>query len=210
MATTTIIEKLKEKKYNVKEWLVEDVIRLFGITCCFRDYPSRNKKQIYKLLKEDDNRRNAEIERDLNPVYPKIVPDSQLKRIYEKTKKECTKHLWEYLAQKEKALLCRDELDWIIEKNNSNDELVVNLFRVAKEQLDILMTDINDNINWTKMRLKGRYNSFEDYKKYIEKEQQEEIQYLEKEKEAAKKKEQYNNAEIYKNLVNLIFGKERI
>lgn len=210
MATTTVIEKLKEKKYNVKDWLVEDVVRLFGITGCLRDYPSRNKTQIYKALKEDDNRRNAEIERDLNPVYPKIVPDSQLKRIYKKTKKECTKHLWEYLAQKEKALLCRDELDWIIEKNKSNDKLVVNLFRVAREQLDILITDVNDNIRWTKMRLKGRYNSFEDYKKHIEEDQQEEIEYLEKKKENAKKKEQYNDAEIYKNLVNLIFGKERI
>lgn len=205
MATTAVIEKLKEKKYNVKDWLVEDVIRLFGITSCLRDYPSRNKKQIYKVLKEDDNRRNAEIERDLNPVYPKIVSDSKLKRIYKKVQKESTKRLWEYLAQKEKALLCREELDWIIEKNNSNDELVVNLFRVAREQLDILMTDINDNINWTKMRLKGRYNSFEDYKKSIEKEQQEEIQWLNKQKEKAKNKELYNNAEIYKKLLDMIY-----
>lgn len=205
MATTAVIEKLKEKKYNVKDWLVEDVIRLFGITSCLRDYPSRNKKQIYKVLKEDDNRRNAEIERDLNPVYPKIVSDSKLKRIYKKVQKESAKRLWEYLAQKEKALLCREELDWIIEKNNSNDELVVNLFRVAREQLDILMTDINDNINWTKMRLKGRYNSFEDYKKYIEKEQQEEIQWLNKKKEKAKDKELYNNAEIYKKLLDVIY-----
>lgn len=205
MATTTVIEKLKEKKYNVKDWLVEDVIRLFGITSCLRDYPSRNKKQIYKVLKEDDNRRNAEIERDLNPVYPKIVSDSQLKRIYKKVQKESAKRLWEYLAQKEKALLCRDELDWIIEKNKSNDKLVVNLFRVAREQLDILITDVNDNIRWTKMRLKGRYNSFEDYKKHIEKEQLEEIQYLEKQKEKAKNKELYNNAEIYKKLVDMIY-----
>ena len=204
MATTVIIEKLKEKKYNVKDWLVEDVIRLFGITSCLRDCPSRNKNAIYKQLKEEDNRRNAEIERDLAPSYPRIVPDSQLKRIYEKTKKECAKQLWEYLEQKEKVLLCREELDWIIEKNNSKDALTVNLFRVAREQLDILTTDVNDNIRWTKMKLKGRYNSFEDYKKSIEKELIEEIQRLDKKKENAKKLEKFNDAETYKKLVDSI------
>lgn len=205
MATTGLLEKLKEKKYNVKDWLVEDVIRLFGITVCLRDYPSKNKIKIYKLLKKDDDNRNNEIKMDLNPIYPKIVSDGQLQKIYKKRKKECEKRLWKYLEKKEKALTCIEELSWITEKNNSNDDLVVNLFKVAREQLDILKADANDGIELAKLQLKGRYNSFEDFKRYVEEEREKEIKWLDRQKEETKKKELYNNAEIYKKLLDMIY-----
>ena len=37
MAITTIIENLKDKNYDVKKWLLEDVVRLFGICVSLRD-----------------------------------------------------------------------------------------------------------------------------------------------------------------------------
>lgn len=53
MATTALLERLKDKNFDLKAWLVEDVIRIFGIGACLRDeVKDLSKKQIIKALKK--------------------------------------------------------------------------------------------------------------------------------------------------------------
>ena len=207
MATTALLERLKDKNFDVKAWLVEDVVRLFGIACYLRD-ESRdlNKKQIIKALKKEDKRRAKEREEVLNAKYPALLADRKLKKQYEKQKKEKEKKLEKLLKQKEKAIKCLKEFNTIYRTNTSEEDLVINLLEEAKEQLSILKDDIDFDIKWRKETLNKHFSSFEKFKKWKEKEIKEEIQFIEnRKKELLEEDIQESYAELYKKLVDIIY-----
>lgn len=207
MATTALLERLKAKKFDIKAWLVEDVIRIFGIGACLRD-ESRdlNKKQIIKALKKEDKRREKEREEVFNAKYPALLAERKLKKEYKKAKKTKEKELWKLLNDKEQTLKCIEEFNDIYRTNTSEEELVVNLLGQAKEQLTILKDDINFDIKWCKYALNKRFSSFEKYKKWKEKEIKEEIQFIEnRKKELLEEDIQESYVEVYKKLIDSIY-----
>lgn len=207
MATTGLLERLKNKNFDVKAWLVEDVVRIFGIGACLRD-ESRdlNKKQIIKALKKEDKRRAKEREEVLNAKYPSLLAERKLKKQYEKQKKEKEKELEKLLKQKEKAIKCLKEFNTIYRTNTSEEDLVINLLEEAKEQLSILKDDIDFDIKWCKEALNKHFSSFEKFKKWKEKEIKEEIQFIEnRKKELLEEDIQESYAELYKKLVESIY-----
>lgn len=208
MATTGLLERLKDKNFDVKAWLVEDVVRLFGIACYLRDDGDLSSKQIYKALKKEDKRREKERKEILNPKYPTLLVERKLKKQYEKQKKEKEKELEKLLKQKEKVIKCLKEFNTIYRTNTSEEDLVVNLLEEAKEQLSILKDDIDFDIKWCKKALNKHFSSFEKFKKWKEKEIKEEIDYLKKKKqEAIEEQKPKSSAELYKQLVDSIYKK---
>lgn len=206
MATTGLLERLKDKNFDVKAWLVEDVVRLFGIACCLRDDGELSSKQIYKALKKEDKRREKERKEILNPRYPTLLVERKLKKQYEKQKKEKEKELEKLLKQKEKAIKCLKEFNTIYRTNTSEEDLVVNLLEEAKEQLSILKDDIDFDIKWCKNALNKHFSSFEKFKEWKNKEIKEEIDYLKKKKqEIIEEQKPKSSAEIYKQLVDSIY-----
>lgn len=206
MATTALLERLKNKNFDVKAWLVEDVVRLFGIACCLRDDGKLSSKQIYKVLQKEDKRREKERKDVLNPKYPTLLVERKLKKQYEKQKKEKEKELEKLLKQKEKAIKCLKEFNTIYRTNTSEEDLVINLLEEAKEQLSILKDDIDFDIKWCKEALNKHFSSFEKFKKWKEKEIKEEIQFIEnRKKELLEEDIQESYAELYKKLVDIIY-----
>lgn len=206
MATTALLERLKNKNFDVKAWLVEDVVRIFGIACCLRDDGELSSKQIYKVLQKEDKRREKERKDVLNPKYPTLLVERKLKKQYEKQKKEKEKELEKLLKQKEKAIKCLKEFNNIYRTNTSEEDLVINLLEEAKEQLSILKDDIDFDIKWCKEALNKHFSSFEKFKKWKEKEIKEEIQFIEnRRKELLEEDIQESYAELYKKLVDSIY-----
>lgn len=206
MATTGLLERLKNKNFDVKAWLVEDVVRLFGIACCLRDDGELSSKQIYKALKKEDKRKEKERKEILNPKYPTLLVERKLKKQYEKQKKEKEKELEKLLKHKEKASKCLKEFNTIYRTNTSEEDLVVNLLEEAKEQLSILKDDINFDIKWCKIALKKHFSNFEKFKEWNKKEIKEEIDYLKKKKqEIIEEQKPKSSAELYKQLVDSIY-----
>lgn len=211
MAITGLTYRLKDRKFNVKDWMVEDVVRQFGIAAVLRDtYKNLNKRKIYKALKKDDARRNKEIERALHPTYPEKLSERQLKKKYKKALKEWNCEWKKAQQQKEKILACIKEFESIYNKNMKSKyrrptTLVANLLDYAKEQLKILQEDNNSTIDWLREVGNKRYMMLEFYKRYIEQERKKEIEYLDWKKANAKTKEYYNNAEEYKQLIDAIY-----
>lgn len=206
MATTGLLERLKDKDFDVKAWLVEDVIMLFGIAYCLRDDGELSSKQIYKALKKEDKRKEKERKEILNPKYPTLLVERKLKKEYEKQKKEKEKELEKLLKHKEKAIKCLKEFNTIYRTNTSEEDLVINLLEEAKEQLSILKDDINFDIKWCKHTLNKHLSSFEKFKKWKNKEIIEEIDYLEDRKqELLEEQKPASNAELYKKLVDSIY-----
>lgn len=206
MATTALLERLKDKNFDVKAWLVEDVVRLFGIACCVRDDGELSSKQIYKALQKEDKKREKERKDVLNPKYPTLLVERKLKKQYEKQKKEKEKELEKLLKQKEKAIKCLKEFNTIYRTNTSEEDLVINLLEEAKEQLSILKDDIDFDIKWCKEALNKHFSSFEKFKKWKEKEIKEEIQFIEnRKKELLEEDIQESYAELYKKLVDSIY-----
>ena len=206
MATTGLLERLKDKNFDVKAWLVEDVVRLFGIACCLRDDGELSSKQIYKALKKEDKRREKERKDILNPKYPTLLVERKLKKQYEKQKKEKEKELEKLLKQKEKAIKCLKEFNTIYRTNTSEEDLVINLLEEAKEQLSILKDDIDFDVKWCKEALNKHFSSFEKFKKWKNKEIKEEIDYLkDRKQELLETQMPISNAELYKKLVDIIY-----
>lgn len=206
MATTGLLERLKDKDFDVKAWLVEDVVRLFGIAYCLRDDRELSSKQIYKALKKEDKRREKERKEILNPKYPTLLVERKLKKQYEKQKKEKEKELEKLLKQKEKAIKCLKEFNTIYRTNTSEEDLVVNLLEEAKEQLSILKDDIDFDIKCCKEALNKQFSSFEKFKKWKNKEIKEEIDYLkDRKQELLEDQMPISNAELYKKLVDSIY-----
>lgn len=206
MATTGLLERLKDKDFDVKAWLVEDVVRLFGIACCLRDDGELSSKQIYKALKKEDKRREKERKEILNPKFPTLLVERKLKKQYEKQKKEKEKELEKLLKQKEKAIKCLKEFNTIYRTNTSEEDLVVNLLEEAKEQLSILKDDIDFDIKCCKKTLNKHFSSFEKFKKWKNTEIKEEIDYLkDRKQELLEDQMPISNAELYKKLVDSIY-----
>lgn len=132
--------------------------------------------------------------------------ERKLKKEYKKAKKTKEKELWKLLNDKEQTLKCIKEFNDIYRTNTSEEELVVNLLREAKEQLTILKDDINFDIKWCKNTLQSHFSSFEKFKKWKEKEIKEEIKFIEdRKKELLEEDIQESYAEIYKKLVDSIY-----
>ena len=206
MATTGLLERLKDKNFDVKAWLVEDVVRIFGIACCLRDDGELSSKQIYKALKKEDKRREKERKDVLNPKYPTLLVERKLKKQYEKQKKEKEKELEKLLKQKEKAIKCLKEFNTIYRTNTSEEDLVINLLEEAKEQLSILKDDIDFDIKCCKGALNKHFSSFEKFKKWKNNEIEEEIDYLKyRKQELLEDQMPISNAELYKKLVDIIY-----
>lgn len=202
---TVLTERLKEKKFKLVDWMLEDVIRLFGICVCLRDEDSDlSKEQILKTLKKYDKEKFKEREKDLNPKYPPKLSERQLKKNYDKLIKRANKELKEKIEEREKINQCIKELE---KRANSIvianlTDMVTGLLETTKEQLDIAKKENEWNIDFLKNLLKS-HSTFEKYKKNVEKQRKREIELLDLSKKEAQEQVAYSYAEEYQKLVDL-------
>lgn len=202
---TVLTERLKEKNFKLVDWMLEDVIRLFGLTTCLRDEDcDLNKKQILKALKKYDKEKIKERERELNPKYPPQLSERQLKKNYDKLIKRTNKELKESIEEREKIKQCIKELEKRAMSIIIADltDMVTGLISTTREQLDIAEKENKWNIDFLKKLLKSN-STFEKYKKDIEEKRKREIKWLEEEKKEAQGQVAYSYAEEYQKLLDL-------
>lgn len=206
---TILTERLKERKFNLVDWMLEDVIRLFGLTACLRDeYKDFNKKQILKELKKYDKYKYEEREKELHPKYPPVLSERKLKKKYNKLIKRANKELQENIKAKENVEKCIEELDNIEKRFNKADytELVVGLLETTREQLDIAQEGYEGEIECDKELLREN-STFEKYKRNQEKERKKEIEYLDQDRKEAQNQVMFDYAGSYQKLIDLFCKK---
>lgn len=207
---TVLTERLKERKFNLVDWMLEDVIRLFGLTACLRDENKNlNKKQILKALKKYDEEKFKEREKELHPKYPPVLSERKLKKKYDKFIKRANKELKENIEAKEKIENCIKELKNIEKGFVKADytDLVLGLLDTTKEQLVIAKEECESEIDFLKELLKCQC-TFEKYKKNVEEKRRNEIKFLEKDKKEAQQQVMYGYADNYQKLIDL-FSKQK-
>lgn len=204
---TFLGERLKEQNYNLQKWLLEDVVRLFGIAVSFRD-DSRNltQEQILNGLKQRDKDIEINRKRRLNPKYQDIPSDEKMKKLYEDTKKGYEKELGLSTERKNKLLGCELNLNILQEKlKDCGIELVINLLAQAKKTLEEEKKDIEWSINFYRTELL-KWKTFETYKENLIKTIKTHNEILDKYKkdEEERKEPQNSYAESYQQLIDLI------
>ena len=207
---TVLTERLKERKFNLVDWMLVDVIRLFGLTACLRDeYKDFNKKQILKALKKYDKYKYEEREKELHPKYPPILSERKLRKKYNKLIKITNKELQENIQAKANVEKCIEELDNIEKRFNKADytELVVGLLETTREQLDIAQEGYEGKIECDKELLR-KNSTFEKYKRNQEKERKKEIEYLDQDRKEAQNQVMFDYAGSYQRLIDL-FSKQK-
>lgn len=205
MATTGIIENLKDKNYDVKKWLLEDVVRLFGVCVIFRDRCEKlSQEQILEELKKDDEQRENYRQKDLNPVYPTMPTKEELRKAYEYSKKSKQQYEKQILERREKVYKCIREFSEIRAKNlRSNDELINNLLEEAKRQLNILKDDVEYDFAWLQTE-KAKNETFEQFCLKTKERIDNERNCLDRRKKQAQDRKINKNAETYQRLINAI------
>lgn len=204
---TFLGERLKEQNYNLQKWLLEDVVRLFGIAVSFRD-DSRNltQEEILNGLKQRDKDIEINRKRRLNPKYQDIPSDEKIKKLYEEIKESYEKELKLSIERKGKLLNCEFSLDIIQGKlKDCGIDLVVNLLTQAKKTLEEEKKDVDWSINFYKTELL-KWKDFETYKGNLIKTIKTYNENLDKYKkdEEERKKPQSSYTESYQQLIDLI------
>ena len=202
---TVLTERLKKKNFKLGDWIVEDVIRVFGLAACLRDEDrDLNKKQILKALEEYDKKKEQELKQTLNPKYPPMLSEKELKKQYNKLIKENEKDLKSQIELQTKIDNSIKEFKQIKSKIEKKDmtEIVVNLIEEIEKQLNVAQKEVKDNIRWCKDTTR-RYSTFEKYKKYREEDRKQEIKHIEEDKEEAQNEVLYEYAREYKRLLTL-------
>ena len=202
--TTGLLEDLKKKNYNLKDWILEDLIRQFGICISLRDDNyNMSKKDILKALQQRDDDSRKSIEKSLNQELPKELTKKELKEKFDKILKDSKNRIKEAKEQNIKYENVINELNKISYSYNGNDELVLNLFDMARKQLAILKDDIEWDIKYYTEKLE-KCNNFDNF---ILDEKQTFLRSVERVKEEKLKaidKKPLNYAEQYKKLIKLI------
>jgi len=205
--TTVLLERLKDKNYDVKKWLLEDVVRLFCICISLRDESRElTEQEILQHLQKEDDQRERRYQEKLNPKYPVMLSEEKLKERYQKEKEANIELLQESLEDEKKVAKIISEFNEICAKNKNNqDELVFGVLNEARKQLAILKDDVKSNIVWYQKQV-NNIKTFEQYCKQEKSKIDCEIRWLNKEKEEAMAKTQkvYKNAGSYKRLIDAI------
>ncbi len=204
---TFLGERLKEQNYNLQKWLLEDVVRFFGIAVSFRD-DSRNltQEQILNGLKQRDKDIEINRKRRLNPKHQDIPSDEKMKKLYEDTKKSYEKELGLSIERKGKLLGCELNLNILQGKlKDCGIKLVINLLAQAKKTLEEEKIDVEWSINFYKTELL-KWKTFETYKENLIKTIKTHNENLDKYKkdEEERKEPQNSYTESYQQLIDLI------
>ena len=202
---TVLTERLKERNFKLVDWMVEDVIRLFGLAACLRDEEKNlNKKQILKALKKYDRQKEKQRQEELNPKYPPVLSERKLKKNYAKLIKLSNKELKQNKQIQKNIQNCIKELKNIEKGFVKADytDLVVGLLDTTKKQLNIAQEENKADIDYAKEILQ-KNSTFEKYKKNQEKERKQTIEYLEENKQEAQNQVMYGYADNYQKLINL-------
>lgn len=202
--TTGLLEKLKNKNYDLKNWILEDLIRQFGICCSLRDNNyNLTKNQILQKLQKRDEESRISINKEINPLLPKEPSIEEMKKSFSNYIESNKKRLEEAKRQKIKIDSVVNELNKMNYNYNGNDELIINLFGMAREQLNYLQDDIAWDIQYSTENL-SRYKTFDEYITKQKEQYTYSLQRIEEEKTKALNKKPLNYAEQYKKLIDLI------
>lgn len=205
MATTTLIERLKKRNFKLSDWIVEDVIRVFGLCVCLRDEKyGLSKKQILKELKKYDKKNAKEREEKLNPKYPPVVSEKQSRQQYDKMVKRINKELVENIDLQGKVYTCIVDFKKIKESipKREHTVMVENLIREVENQLNIAKDDVDWQVKWYKEQ-KKKYSTFDAFVREEEKNRKIETRNLIEEKKEAEREVGYSYAEDYQRLLKL-------
>ena len=204
--TTGLLEKLKNKNYDLKNWILEDLVRQFGLCYSLRDDDyNLTKNQILKKLQKRDEESRISINKEINPLLPKEPSIKEMKKSFSNYIESNKKRLEEAKEQKIKVDSVVNELNKMNYNYNGNDELVINLFGMARKQLAILKDDIEWDIKYSTENL-SKYKTFDEYVTKQKEQYIYSLQRIEEEKTKALNKKPLDYAEQYKKLIDLIEG----
>ena len=147
---TGYTEILKDKKYDVKKWLKEDIIRQFGLLACMRGDKDCTEKEIIAKLTELTNHKLEK---------PEPINDIDLEKEYKKH----IKYYSDKLKETEKNYIGYKKSVKILHKlfQYPKTTLTYNIVKFAINQLDLIRDDFDFDIKFSKEQLTL---SFEDFK----------------------------------------------
>jgi len=197
---------LEERKYNVKEWITQDVVRAFGICIELRDDGKLDEEEILKKL---DKEKDSHYEESLKEKT------KELELVKERTKEE-----WEELCKtsydeqllyhekekekiKKKTVIWNDVLGQLNSlKDLSKKEINSNIINFAIEQWQLVEDEYKKVYSTEPIQ-----KTWKEYKKFIVEMAEQDLKYY-SERKAEEEKRNNERLEAYKELIEFIKSME--
>lgn len=159
---TVLIERLKSKNYNLMSWMSEDLVRMLGVCVTLRDEGHLDSEQILGQLKVQDDIANYNLKSKINEPKPIEKTCEELEQEFIHNLNETREQIKQLTEEKLKILDCITKLEIIQHKQNSEESILNNVLKLAREQLDIELIDIESSLQYKNKNIK-KHISLDEY-----------------------------------------------
>lgn len=143
---TGLIHSLEKMNFDTKKWVLESLVRRFGLCATFRDKGEMTQTQILEGLKCKRNK----------PKKPHKRTEKELKEKFENNKKYLKREIEKINKNKILYEKSKEEINNALQKENS--EMLTSLLKLAKEQLELVVSDYDTQ--YYEQELKISYEEF--------------------------------------------------
>ena len=157
MATTVLAERLKNRDFNLKKYLIEDMPRSFGMLVTLRDDSwELTEEQIFKILEDS-------VKRCLSRPDETQLSEIEYKKHLEKEYQSNRDLYKEKLTNATKILEKVKEARKVLQEKSklSTNEIVKNAISKTLHQIKIIEEDQNFSIDIAKEMLSKSFEAFE-------------------------------------------------
>ena len=185
MATTVLAEMLKDRDFNLKKYLIEDMSRNFGMLVTLRDDSwELTEEQIFKVLEDS-------VKRCLSRPDETQLSEIEYKKHLEKEYQSNRDFYKEKLTKATKTLEKVKEARKVLQEKSkiTTNEIVKNAISETLHQIKIIEEDQNSYIDVAKKVLSKSFEAFErERKKSLKYEKEFHKEYNEKEYKLSKER----------------------